>query len=215
MAQLDYRRPELDERVMTRTGVAVALLLISIAMTASHGLSADAAPRQVSLTAPAATERIGQRLRPGLKVEYIHRFVRHIDEIVADSNVGNDDILRTLDWSAEDGEVMTSGRADGVAARITGFIKFPEAGDYVLAIQSNDGARLTIGDTLIIDDPDVHPDRFSPNVTVRIAKSGWYPLRLLYFERKGTSTLELYWQPPGAGGFDFVPADAFAHISDG
>ena len=69
---------------MTRTGVAVALLLISIVTTAPHRLSADAASRQISLTAPAAAERVGQRLKPGLKVEYIHRFVRHIDEIVAD-----------------------------------------------------------------------------------------------------------------------------------
>ena len=44
-----------------------------------------------------------------------------------------------------------------------------------------------------------------------------YPRRaldLLYFERKGTSTLELYWKQPGDedGGMALVPAEAFAHL---
>jgi len=35
---------------------------------------------------------------------------------------------------------------------------------------------------------------------------------VIYYEKKSTSTLELYWQPPGAGSFEFVPAAAFGHI---
>ncbi len=44
------------------------------------------------------------------------------------------------------------------------------------------------------------------------AEPGWYPLSLWYFERKNTSTLELYWLKPGEEGrLSFVPADALAH----
>ena len=45
-----------------------------------------------------------------------------------------------------------------------------------------------------------------------IDKPGWYPISLLYFEKRNTSTLELYWQPPGTDEFVFVPAEAFAHL---
>ncbi len=39
---------------------------------------------------------------------------------------------------------------------------------------------------------------------------------MLYFQRKGTATLELYWKPPGQEDADFVlvPAEAFAHIPE-
>lgn len=180
-----------------------------------HAAPAGAAsPQQVSMLKPAAGPAGSLDLKPGLRVEYIPGFVRHIDEIADKEGNQGGGILNTLEWNNDDGEVMTSGLEDGVAARITGFVNFSKAGNYVLAIQSNDGVRLSIGGELIIDDPDVHPERFSPNVSVRIETPGWYPLHLLYFERKGTSTLELYWQPPGAKGFDYVPANAFAHRSD-
>ena len=92
-------------------------------------------------------------------------------------------------------------------------MNFSEAGDYVLAMQSNDGVRLEIGGKLIINDPTVHSDRFSELITVQITEPGWSPLSLQYFERKATSTLELYWLKPGEEGrLGFVPAEALAHV---
>ena len=49
-------------------------------------------------------------------------------------------------------------------------------------------------------------------VQATVAEPGWYPLDILYFERKGTSTLQLFWLPPGASGDRvLVPAEAFGH----
>ncbi len=81
-------------------------------------------------------------------------------------------------------------------------------------MQSNDGVELTIGGQVVIRDPNVHADRYSELTLVEIDEPGWYRLELLYFEKRNTSTLELYWLPPGAtaGGLTFVPADSFAHI---
>jgi hypothetical protein len=196
---------------MKRSDIALGLAWFSMVVFAIVAAAGAASTQQVSLFKPAAPPAAAKDLKPGLRVEYIAGFIRHIDEI-ADQGKGRDGgILKTLDWSNADGEVLTSGRDDGVAARITGFINFGRSGEYVLAIQSNDGVRLSIGGKLIIDDPQAHPDRFSPNVSVRIETPGWYRLYLLYFERKGASTMELYWQPPGANGFDYVPATAFMH----
>ena len=67
-----------------------------------------------------------------------------------------------------------------------------------------------IGSRLIHSDPDVHPDTMSDPIPVKIDKPGWYALQIRYFERKNTSTLQLYWSKPG-GGNEIVPAEAFAH----
>jgi hypothetical protein len=42
-------------------------------------------------------------------------------------------------------------------------------------------------------------------------EAGWTPIRLRYFQRKGTATLKLYWQPPGSEAFAVIPASAYAH----
>ena len=50
-------------------------------------------------------------------------------------------------------------------------------------------------------------------VRVDIAAAGWYPLDLLYFEKRNTSTLQFYWAQEAAGeSLRLVPPDAFAHI---
>ncbi|HZD24739.1 MAG TPA: PA14 domain-containing protein [Alphaproteobacteria bacterium] len=161
---------------------------------------------------PATPQPAAAKLTPGLAVEYLYVLVRHVDEAEAAGKGHPAAPLPMLNYHSGDGKVLGSDEKDGVAARIRGFIHFDQAGTYLLAMQSNDGVRLKISDTVVIEDPDVHPDRFSPNVPVKIAQPGWYPLYLMYFERRNTSTLELYWQPPGASEFSFVPAEAFAHL---
>ena len=190
-------------------GLAIVAVLAAILLCLSS--APGRAQMVVGGLAPAAPQPGPGEISPGLAMEYIRLFARHVDEIEIAGKGIMGEPLEMLDWNTGDGPVLTHANDDGIGARITGFIKFAKAGDYLMAIQSNDGVRLSIGGQLVIDDPDVHRDRFSPNVTLQVAQAGWYPLYLLYFERKGTSTLELYWQPPGAEGFDFVPGDAFAH----
>ncbi len=48
-------------------------------------------------------------------------------------------------------------------------------------------------------------------ISVEIEQAGWYPLEVLYFEKKNTSTVQLRWSPPGGVGFTAVPASAFKH----
>ena len=155
-------------------------------------------------------------IAPGLAVKYYFSLFRRIHEIkewakYKDGKPGEP--LLMLNYRSGAGEVLTSGSSDDVGADIRGMMNFAEAGDYVLAMQSNDGVRLEIGGKLIINDPTVHSDRFSELVTVQITEPGWYPLSLQYFERKATSTLELYWLKPGEEGrLSFVPAEALAHV---
>ena len=144
-------------------------------------------------------------------MEYLNVKVRHVDEVEAAGKGKPGEPIPALDWNSGDGEVLTSGRDDEVGARITGYLHFPAAGTYIMTIQSNDGVRMKLADQVVIDDPSVHSDQYSPYVDVVIDQPGWYPLYLVYFERGGTATLELYWQPPGTGSFVLVPAEMFRH----
>jgi len=157
----------------------------------------------------------GTELKPGLAVCYMYELIRHIDQIAEwekHRKCKPGAPLAILDFRVGEGKVLTSTSVDGVMAKITGFIHFDKAGTYKFAFESNDGVRLTIDGELIVEDPDVHGDRYSEVGAMEVATPGWYPLAIDYFERKGTSTLRFLWRPPGVEeGFPLVPAEALAH----
>ncbi|MCH6587952.1 MAG: hypothetical protein IH805_06530, partial [Proteobacteria bacterium] len=156
-------------------------------------------------------------LDPGLSVRYYRAFFRLIeefDEWMADDEGEAGAPLPALDYRVAGGAVLTGGVEDGVGAKITGLIRLDKPGTYSLLVQSNDGFILDIGGVPVLEDPDVHGDRYSKIAKLTVEQPGWYALYLLYFERKGTATLELYWKQPGdeAGAMALVPAEAFAHL---
>ena len=155
-------------------------------------------------------------LEAGLAVCYIYEFVRQIDEMVeweGHRPCKPGEPLAMLDSRAGEGKVLTSASADGVMARITGLIHLESPGFYSFAFESNDGVRLEIDGERIVEDPDVHADRYSDIGAMEVTEPGWYPLTIRYFERKSTSTLRFYWQPPGTeGSMSLVPAEALAHV---
>lgn len=191
-------------------------VLFVAALLALAGTPASAVDT-ISGLQKASPQPSADNLQAGLGVTYYHhKFndTREITEWAKYKKGHKGPPIMMLDYFVGDGEVLTSGRVDLVGADIRGFINFPEAGTYTMAMHSNDGVDLTIGGKTIVKDPTVHADRFSDLVPVVITEPGWYPLKLLYFEKKITSTLELYWKPPGStGDMEFVPAENFAHIS--
>ncbi len=176
--------------------------------------------RELEVRTIAGLKPLGQQpeaseLQRGLSVTYYYNIFNLVGEITEFARL-EDGVpgqpLRTLDYNVGSGKVLTSDGRDGVGAQIEGLINFQESGTYTVAMQSNDGIELTIGGQIIFSDPTVHADRFSELVQLQIEEPGWYPLQLLYFEKRNTSTLELYWLRPGEeGGMNFVPADALAH----
>lgn len=149
---------------------------------------------------------------PGLAVNYVFLMAHHVDDIEAAGPGEPGTPLPQLNYQNGDGNVLTSDRADGVGALIRGFINFPAAGRWLMTAQSNDGVRVRLAGTVVIEDPDVHADQFAPNAEINIAQPGWYEIAVTYFERKNTATLQLYWQPPGKNEFEIVPPTAFSHV---
>ena len=158
-------------------------------------------------------------VQPGLAVLYFEGLYRHINQMpfgeraLKEGKPGKP--IPYLNHRFGDGTVFDSGQSSGVGVQMNGFIRFPSAGRYLLKAKSNDGIRIFINQKMVIDDPNWHSggDRFSEEASVEVGDPGWYSFFLQYFQRKGTSMLELYWQTPGPAGYRIVPADAFGHAS--
>jgi len=165
---------------------------------------------------PLSHQPVKETLQPGLSVIYFIGFFRHIDTLpkgdlaVLEGRPGNP--IPCLNHQFEKGEIFDSGENRGVGMRMKGFLYIPKAGTYAFQALSNDGIRVHLCGTMIIDDPNVHSDRFSNEAVVEIASSGWHSIQVEYFQRKGTAALKFLWKKPGVQEFEVVPAECFAHI---
>jgi hypothetical protein len=159
---------------------------------------------------PANPQPAADQLAPGLAVNYHFDFIDRLSQFnEKGKTVGAP--LTHLGWDMGSGKVLTSDKTDGVQAHIFGFIRFPAAGTYVFEVNSNDGVRLEIGGKRIWEDGDVHPDRLSPPIAVQVTAPGLYPIKILYFEKKNTATLEVFWAAPG-GQRTVIAGDAIVHL---
>jgi hypothetical protein len=196
--------------------VLVASLCLAAAAAGTSAFADDKMMGPISGLQPVTPAPDPAAVKPGLAVTYYFNFFRRIRELedwmkFDKGRVGEP--IPQLDYDVGPGNVLTTTADNGVGAQIEGMINFPTTGAYEIQMQSNDGVRLTIGGQQILEDPDVHSDRMSDLITLNIEQAGWYPLKLLYFERKGTSTLQLFWTTPDdKDNVAFVPAESLGHI---
>jgi hypothetical protein len=184
------------------------------ALTAAvlFALSPAAVAETFSNLQPVSPQPAADATAPGLAVNYVFVKAHHVDDVEAEAPGEPGAPLPQLNYQSGSGNVLTSDQSDGVGALIRGFINFPTAGRWLMTAQSNDGVRVRLAGTVVVEDPDVHSDQFAANAEINIAQPGWYDLTVTYFERKSTATLQLYWQPPGKSEFEIVPAEAFSHL---
>lgn len=159
-------------------------------------------------------------LIPGLTVLYfLDFFASHIDQLpsgtaaIQKGKPGKPILF--LDRNFSNQNIFDSGQSSGVALELNGLIRLSPAGSYRFKALSNDGIRVYIGGRMVLDDPDVHGDRFCGPTTVTVDQEGWYDLKVRYFQRKGSAALSLQWQPPGQKDFTPVPAEAYGHNRSG
>jgi len=198
-----------SRNVSRLASLGLALILIACAAEAPRGVAADPMTPQ-----PPASELRSEQLSPGLAVSYWFIPLRDIRELESwrrwqPGTTGA--VLDGLDHVMGDGPVLTSGARDAVGAEITGFIHLSEMGRYSFLANSNDGVRAEVGGVVVANDPDVHSDRLSTPQSITVTQPGWYALRVLYFERRNTATLQLFWVTPSASAPALVPASALRH----
>ncbi|RVU39317.1 hypothetical protein EOI86_08775 [Hwanghaeella grinnelliae] len=154
-------------------------------------------------------------LRDGLRVDYYYGKLNKVDVLrglirTRKAIVGQP--IQALNYVGNEDSVLTSPRADMVGARIQGLLEVQEPGVHYLRVTSNDGVELWIAGQLLYRDPKVHADRASPILGADFPEPGLYPVEILYFEKKGSSTLKLEWRQPGANDLSVIPADVFHHV---
>ena len=165
---------------------------------------------------PIPGKRAPAQLQPGLSVVYIFQKYRNVDQIpVGDAalRMGRQGRPVTIlnHQSGKEQSVFGSGRSQGVGMVMDGFLNLEKVGTYRWQALANDGIRMFIDNQMIFEDPKVHKDRLTPPGELRIDRPGKYPVHILYFQRKGTAALKLYWQPPGSAQFSLVPAEVYWH----
>jgi len=89
----------------------------------------------------------------------------------------------TVNFASTNGNFATSGRADNVGAVWTGWVRIDEPGTYTFSVESDDGSRLFIGDTMLVDNDGLH-GMVDRSGTIALAP-GKHAIRIEFFEAGG------------------------------
>ncbi|HHO48467.1 MAG TPA: hypothetical protein ENN06_08460 [Desulfobacteraceae bacterium] len=196
----------------------VFLAAFPVFLAAGCAEKTEPAPSLVVLQEPQhpADIRTGE-LQPGLEVYYVYDFYRTTSQMLKSEELIRKmgkpgPPLTLLNHRFGGGKVFDSGEEKGVGAHMYGFFHLAEPGDYTFQAYANDGIELYINGHLLVSDPAVHKGRMSDPGRITVARGGWFPVEIRYFQRKGTAALELYWQPPGAAAPTIVPSEVYAHL---
>jgi YVTN family beta-propeller protein len=100
------------------------------------------------------------------------------------------------------------GRENGWGLVYSGYIEIPAEGFYTFFVNSDDGSKLYLGDSLVVSNDGSHgPMEKSGEV---LLKAGKHRMRLLYFEDMGGESLAVSYRGPGIGKQE-LPPSAYSH----
>lgn len=196
---------------MIRRRLFAAVLAAGLGLALSFNPAAAQDGKPITGAKPLSPQPAADKTNPGLAVVYFTNMFNKLREIGQLGKGKPGEPIKILDHKTNDGNVLTSDRPMGVGAKITGMIKFDAAGTYVFKVNSNDGARVTIAGIKVYELDGVHADEMSDPIPFVVEQPGWYALDIDYFQKKGTSALQLFWTPPG-GTEAIVPASQYAHL---
>ena len=109
---------------------------------------------------------------------------------------------------AENIAIPDFARKEDFGLTFDGYIKIPSDGLYRFYLSSDDGSRLTISDTLVVDNDGLHGEG---DVTGEIAlKAGFHKLAVDMFQAKGDEALGLQIEGPGIEK-SAIPAEWLVH----
>jgi len=117
------------------------------------------------------------------------------------------DTVDTINFPHTLGALATSGRSEYVGALFEGYLNFDSDGEQVkLCLTSDDGSKLMIDGSLVIDNDGLHDDRTRCAV---VELSGLLKIDVEFFEWKGGITCILQWERPPGSSRVAIPASAW------
>jgi hypothetical protein len=132
----------------------------------------------------------------------------------ANGNITNRTLLSTgtvndvnFQWGG--GAVLNSGRSEGVIVRFYGFINITTAGTYSFGGNADDGIRIKVNNTSVVDSWMESGGAFrSGNIYLA---AGTYPIELIYYENGGGAMVNLQWVANGS--WQIIPTTSTATTS--
>ncbi len=111
-----------------------------------------------------------------------------------------------IDFPSTAGLFADSGLADGLGGVFEGYLAIPTSGLWTLSVESDDGAKLWIGDDLVVDNDYLHGMREAQGTIALDA--GLHAVRIEFFERADGAGLIARWTGPDTAR-ETVPASAW------
>ncbi|HEX6239345.1 MAG TPA: PA14 domain-containing protein, partial [Polyangiales bacterium] len=108
-----------------------------------------------------------------------------------------------FDWTT--GSPAANVPVDNFSVRWSGKLAPLTSGNYRLQTNSDDGVRVWLNNTLIIDNWTAHAPTLDASPVLSLVSGQRYDLRVEYNEFGGGAVMQLTWQPPGATAFASVP----------
>ncbi|MFD0200887.1 MULTISPECIES: RICIN domain-containing protein [Saccharothrix] len=110
-----------------------------------------------------------------------------------------DKLMPSINWTT----TADFGLGDRFISEVTGNIDIATAGVHDFRLTSDDGARLRIDNTLVVDHDGLH-GATPKDGSIQLG-TGYHALRIDHFDNVGGQQITLEWRPPGASGFSVVP----------
>ncbi len=99
-------------------------------------------------------------------------------------------------YTNADFDLRKTGRQNNFALLIEGYLRVEEEGYYYIGMSAGNGAKLIIGDQLLIHYDGVHGSGGEHTYIVPL-QPGFYPVRVEYFRKSGEGTFALFYKAPG------------------
>jgi hypothetical protein len=117
--------------------------------------------------------------------------------------------VSTVNYNWGGGGVLNSGRAEGVIVRFYGFINIPTSGTYTFGGNADDGLRIRVNNTSVVDSWVDSGGHFrSGSITLN---AGVVAIEVLYYENGGGALVNLQWLVNGT--WQIVPSTSLATAS--
>jgi hypothetical protein len=143
------------------------------------------------LSAPGFTV---EEVRSGSQLSNISGALSALDGTSTDRTTAVSPVVNFLDTGGDgrfgNNLVFPNGGGDDFAVRATGTVEVPTSGTWTFGTNSDDGVRVRIDGTNIINDDSLHAaaDRFGN----RFLSAGSHSIELVFFERGGGAEVELF-----------------------
>ncbi|MCZ7373339.1 family 16 glycoside hydrolase [Micromonospora sp. WMMC250] len=128
-----------------------------------------------------------------------------------------DKLMPVIDWSTQ----ADFGVADRFHTQVIANINITTAGSYVFRLTSDDGSRLRIDRSTVVDNDDADSTfttvidhdglhgALPKDGTIDLS-AGYHKLRIEHFDNTSGQALRLEWRPPGSTQFSLVPTTALS-----